>query len=380
VTINDLISDTHRGLGAAPVWAAAAAGVAALLVLAIVVRRVRKTGDLAHRLTLLANLVGLGWSAQGMWDTAVHHYHVPRVLAFVLFFLGEVLIVSRMLMAHRYRDDRPRRARFIRAVWLIAAAMGVIVALGEGLAQAPLRLAVPLGVAYAWWLDLTADDDPTERLETSWRWTPRRLGLSLGLLEPGARDAKTIDRANLVKRLTDLTFAQRWGSARVGTLTRRRIRMGRLLLVADDDMIRESVARVARAAVVMEPETHPTPVPQPNAPVSVPTPEPTPDREPKPAPPENTPRRPQSGSVRVVDGRELVGEDLKRHAIRRMVLSVTQARPNGMTTEELRNSYEPPLGQRTAEGWAADARRAARTAEDLTRSLNGHVPEGVQVP
>jgi hypothetical protein len=394
LTIDELIAHTREGIGDVPVTVAAGVVVALLLVLAIVVRRVRKTGNLAHRLTMLANLVGLGWSAQGMWDTAVHHYQVPRMLAFVLFFLGEVLIVSRMLMAHRYRDDRPRRARFIRAVWVIATAMGVIVALGEGLAQAPLRLAVPLGVAYSWYLDLTADDDPAERLETSWRWTPRAVGLWIGLLEPGARDAKTIDRDYLVKRLTDLTFAQQWGSKRIGILTRRQIRLARLMLVADDAAIRERDARVARAARVMgqgeqdEPaetatastETHPTPLPQPNDPDRVPTPEPTPDREPRPVPaPPPDQRRPATTSVRVVDGVALAGEALRQHAMDRLLASISPLRPTGMSTEELIESYSPPLGVRTAQGWAAEARKRARAAQSPA-ALNGNVPDGIKVP
>jgi hypothetical protein len=394
LTIDELIAHTREGIGDVPVTTAAAVAVVVLLLLAIVVRRIRKTGRIAHRLTLLANLVGLGWSAQGMWDTAVHHYHVPRLLAFVLFFLGEALIVSRMLMAHEYRRDRPRRARFIRAVWVIATAMGVVVALGEGLNQAPLRLLVPLGVAYSWYLDLTAEDDPAEKIETSWRLTPRYIGLWMGLLEPSARDAKTIDRDHLIKRLTDLTFAQRWGSKRIGVLTRRQIRLARLMLVADDDAIRERDARVARAAQVMgqdeqdgpaeaatvSTETHPTPLPQPNEPERVPTPEPTPDREPKPVPPAPSDRRRIAApNVRMVDGVPLAGEALRQHAIDRLLASISPLRPTGMSTEELIESYSPPLGVRTAQGWAAEARKQARAAQ-ARAALNGNAPEGIKVP
>lgn len=327
----------------------------ALLVLALVVRRIRRAGKSARTLTGLATVVGLAWSAQGMWDTAVHTYKVVPSLAAVLFFLFEAMIVSRMLRAEEYRDDRPRRARFVRSVWLIASAMGVIVALGEGAQQAPLRLAVPLGVAYIWWLDLTADDDPEDHGVTSLRWTPRRLALAIGMIEPGARDAVTVDRDRLTDRMTMLAFRHKHSPEWIDALLRREERLARLALAADDAIVREMHARLLRSESVLvspspektapteaepvpqlAPEVHPVIPPQPRPPVRV-----TPVRI--------DPEEPAKGWRRNPDGILLRGRDLRDDVIRRFI--------PGMSNADLASLYTPPLGDRTAEDIGAEARR-----------------------
>jgi hypothetical protein len=338
----------------------------ALIALAVVARRSARPD---RRVTLLGTVIGLGWSAQGMWDSAVHTYRVVPTLAAVLFFLFESFMVGSMLRAERFRTDLARRPRFVHAVWSTAVLMGTIVALAEGITQAPLRFSVPILVAYNWWLDLTADDDPADRLATSWRWTPRRLGLALGLLEPGERDAVTIDRDRLTTRITNLSFALHWGGRWSSTVLRRRIRLARLQLIADDGVVAETHARLARAERVMEPatppppsgpETHPTMPDQAVEPERVPTSEPTPAAEPKPRKPTGR----GTVSARTVDGVTFSGNDLREHAIARLVASITPERPTGMSNAELAASYDPPLGERTAQGWGAEGRKR--------RTTNGH--------
>jgi hypothetical protein len=336
-----------------------------LALVALIVLRVRAMGRPDRRVTALATVVGLGWSAQGMWDSAVHTYDVVPALAAVLFFMFEAFMVGNMLRAARYRADRPRRSRPVRFVWSLAVIMGVVVALAEGIEQAPLRLAVPLLVAWNWHLDLVADDDPAEHVATSWRWTPRRLGLTLGLLEPGARDAVTIDRDRLTARLTALRFRQRYGAPWFGELTVRPRRIARLGLDADDEIVAESDARLARAARLFAtpeqpaPESHPTMPDQPAPPVIVPAPKP----QPKPAPTDDPPpRRPQG--VHEIGGQLVRGPALRADATARLLASVKPNRPRGMSAAELSALYTPPLGQRTAEAIVAEARRNLPT--------NGH--------
>jgi hypothetical protein len=336
-----------------------------LALVALLVLRVRAMGRPDRRVTALATVVGLGWSAQGMWDSAVHTYDVVPALAAVLFFMFEAFMVGNMLRAARYRTDRPRRARPVRFVWSLAVIMGVVVALAEGIEQAPLRLAVPLLVAWNWHLDLVADDDPAEHVATSWRWTPRRLGLALGLLEPGARDAVTIDRDRLTARLTALRFRQRYGAPWFGELVVRPRRIARLGLIADDEIVAESDARLARAARLFAapeqpaPKSHPTMPDQPAPPVTVPAPKP----EPKPAPTDGPPpRRPQG--VHEIGGQLVRGPALRADAATRLMASVKPNRPRGMSAAELAALYTPPLGQRTAEDIAAEVRRNLLT--------NGH--------
>lgn len=345
----------------------------ALLVLAVIARHSERPD---RRVTLIATVIGLAWSAQGMWDSAVHTYEVAPTLAAVLFFLFESFMVGSMLRAERFRTDLKRRPRFVHAVWGTAVLMGTIVALAEGITQAPLRFSVPVLVAYNWWLDLTADDDPDKKLATSWKWTPRRIGLAAGLLEPGERDAVTIDRDRLTTRITNLSFALRWGWSWPNTLMRRRVRLARLQLVADDAIVAETHARIAQAERVMEPttapspETHPTMPEQPVEPERVPTPEPTPTAEPLPKP---KPTGRGAVTARMVDGSLIAGDALREHAIRRMIASITPDRPTGMSNAQLAASYTPPLGERTAQGWGAEARKRrstnGHTAPDLLRDL-----------
>ena len=300
-----------------------AAGVTALVLLVTLATLLRKLGrrDLSRTVTTLATILGLAWSAQGMWDTAVHHYRQDVLVASVLFVVFESMMLARMLQAGRYRTDLERRAKHVRAVWLIAAVMALVVALGEGWAQAPARLAIPLLVAYGWWTDLTAGDDPDKKLTTSLRWTPRRLGLAIGMLEATARDAETIDRDSLRDRMTRLAFRSHHAPAWLNDVLRRPVRLSRLKTLAEDADLREVRLRLARMSVDL---------------LTPPEPEP--------------PRRlilPATNRI------QLPGS--KQDRLDLMRASMTADRPNGMTAAEL--AAELGVSLRTAETIAAEARR-----------------------
>lgn len=326
-------------------WRWQTAGAVVLLALISIAFALRSAvkNDLAGLVTGLATLLGLAWSAQGMWDTAVHHYRQDVVVASVLFVVFESMMLARMLKARHYRTDRPRRTRHIRAVWLIACVMAAVVALGEGWAQAPGRLAIPLLVAYGWHTDLTAADDPNARLETSWRWTPRRLGLALGMLERRAHDVETVDRDNLRNRMTRLAFrihhAPRW----LNDALRRPTRLARLKTLADDNDLSAVRTRLARMSV----DLMVAPEPKRETPLIIP-----------PVRRIELPgdRRVQGEHVSP-DGVTLRREGLRTDAILRMRASMTADRPKGMTAAELAALYSPPFSQRTAEAFASDARK-----------------------
>jgi hypothetical protein len=283
-----------------------------------------------------------------------------------------------MLRAYEYRADRRRRAKFVRAVWVIAVVMAVVVALGEGWGQAPARLAVPLLVAYGWYTDLTAEDDPAERAETSLRWTPREIGLRIGLLkvtDADVLDATAAERRQLTLRMARLAFALHFGAPWVSAVLRRPIRLARMRLLADAEQIREVDDRLALARGE---EVHPVMPPQPAEPERVPTPEPTPEVEPpaRPASPPADPRPSRGGvTIRKVKGAFLVGDALKEDFIAKLLATVTPERKRGATTGEIRHQYNPPIGRRTADGWAAEARRRLET-----RQANGRAPHLTSVP
>jgi len=363
-----------RIVAAGPVWyLAVPAAAAVLVVLAVLLRRWARTRTAARMVTTLATVLGLGWSAQGMWDAAVHSYDVPAQIASILFIVFEAMLISQMLKAHQYRADLPRRARFVRAVWLIAAVMALVVAFGEGLAQAPLRLAVPLLVAYSWWLDLTADDDPDAKPATSWRWTPRELGLRAGLLritDADQRDPTGAERKYLADRIAKLAFAIEHGEPWVTTVMRRHIRLARLKLDADPELLAGVRNRLVLSSRSLdqqpEPEpapaekTHPTMPPQPVEPVHVPAPEPTPAVEPE----RIKDRLTVQGVHMSPDGALLRGAVLERDAVGRMTRLLKIAA--GTTNADLAALYDPPLKERKAQEFGAKARAA------LTLPTNGY--------
>lgn len=367
MTAADFITVTG---GTLPAWAPAAALAAGVVVLLTGAYALRRWGrrDAATKVTTLATVLGLGWSAQGMWDTAVHHYDQGIEVASVLFIVFEAMLVSKMLRAHEYRADRRRRSRFVRAVWVIAAVMALVVALGEGWEQAPARLAVPLLVAYGWYTDLTADDDPAERVDTSLRWTPREVGLRFGILkvtDADVLDATAAERRQLTMRMARLAFAERFGTPWISAVLRRPVRLARLRLLADQEQIAEVRDRLALAAGE---EVHPVPPPQPVKPERVPAPHPTPPAEP------NKPRPAGGVTIREVDGAYLSGTMKDGGPLADDYAERLRGMP-GATTEKVRHTYTPPIGLRVAQAWTSMAnKRAAAEQED------GHAPHLSVVP
>lgn len=338
---------------------AGVAAVAALLLAAWLFRR-KARSKLSRRVTAAATLLGLGWSAQGMWDTAVHHYRQDVWVASVLFVVFEAMLAARMLKAHQYRTDFARRARHVASVWVIACVMALVVALGEGPEQAPARLAIPLLVAYGWYVDLTADDKPDEKPRTSFRWTPRRLGLLIGMLEPEKRDAQTIDRDRLRTRMTRLAFRKKHGAIWVSDALRRASRLQRLQSIADEADISNVRARLARSQVDLWTEALRVQIEQPKT-IEVPS--------------FTIRRRTEVGKqgVHTRGDKVLRGAELRADVIDRMLASVGDRTPNGMTTAALAELYDPPLRSRTAETLAAEARRMIRDR------VNGHTHSAREV-
>lgn len=324
-----------------------------LLVLARLLRRVGQ-GDRAKKATAAATALGLGWSAQGMLDTGLNTYEQPVAVAAVLFTVFELWLIGRMFRAHQYRADRARRAKFVTAVWVGGCVMALVVAFGEGWAQAPGRLAIPLLVVYGWYNDLTADDDPAVHVRTSLRWTPRRALLAIGALERSKRDAHEVDRDYLRDRLTQLQFRFKYGSPTANSLFRRKVRLAKLKTLADDDDLAVVRARLARMDVDLLPgAADPDPAPPPAAPTYQLPPPLFP-----PAPRRSRPAEDrQVQGVHVRDGRPLRGVELHDDGVALVLASVAPERPRGMSNAELMAAYDPPLKERTAQTIGAAARK-----------------------
>lgn len=374
----DLSDQFRDAIALVPFWVWSLAIVALLAGLTFLANRLRRWGqkNTASKVTTMATALGLMWSAQGMYDVATdpEHYNMPGTLAAVAFAVFEGWVIGRMLRAAQHRHDPARRARFVRQVWLGGCVMATVVALGEGWAQAPARLAIPLLVVYGWCGDLMADDDPAAREETEWVWTWRKLGQSLGLLKrknSDVRPANEADRQDLLKRLIRLGYRDQIGAKWFGVATRRRHRLAALMAQADPDLrvqarIQVTVAVAAFNDGMRQIEATPEPPP---APDPVPAPRPHPQPFPISA---TTPEPGRATRIRVVSGGEdmpagEVVQNYRLDALRLHRRSQTPDRPAGMTADELAACYDPRPSKRTAETLAAEARKDSA-------GLNGHIP------
>ncbi|MEQ7127421.1 hypothetical protein ABN034_23125 [Actinopolymorpha sp. B11F2] len=208
----------------------------------------------------VASVAVLALSAEGMWVVARERLGLPVVLAAAVFFVAEALMVSAALQARRHYErttERGTDGRLIRpghpgphgrAVWVIAAVAGGIVALNSKSAvEVPLRLALPLAAAYMWQLALTADG--TTRPAGAWRWTPRRLLVRLGAIDPTEQDLTTADRE---RRTATMTVAARRIHSGAWPAGWHLIRLQRLAANADPAMVAEVARRVRQAHRIRE--------------------------------------------------------------------------------------------------------------------------------
>lgn len=205
-------------------------------------------GEAHTRMGVLAVALATGIAGEGMWEVARYELELPPYLAVALFAFLEVVMLSQGAMA-RYKlraGQEPAARRHMGFVWAAAVASGLIAAsAGNSLTEVLLRLIAPPVAAGIVWMELTADqavDRP--RQQTSWIWTPRRIGIHLGLIRPGAEDLVQVDRDRRIDAITVTAHRLHHGSKRLARMRRARLR--RLALQADDAMVAEAQRRVAR--------------------------------------------------------------------------------------------------------------------------------------
>jgi hypothetical protein len=220
-----------------------------VLLLIWVARRVRK---IVHSerpdepLSNLAMLIGLGWSSEVIWEITRTRLHFPLALTLLVFFVFEVALLLSMMRAKRHVKDFGWTGRFGTTAWTIAVLMSTVAAAAShSLAEAVLRAAIPLVVTRLWWDGVIGGAAKRPESVSSWRWTPRRLLLAIGAIEPGERDVETVHRERLTQQMTKLEFRRRHGSKRF--TERRAARLARLSLTADDAVINDVRSRVDRA-------------------------------------------------------------------------------------------------------------------------------------
>lgn len=213
----------------------------------------------------------LAWEAQGLHHLAVITGAVG-IAAWVLALVTSAVLITLAAFA----DDHHRKHGSLgwpgRLVWMVAVPMGLVVALtATTAAEFALRIILPLLVALVWWVPyaptLTGPTDPDgaapRRRVGSWRFTPRRIGVALGLIDPTDADLSVVHEERQIRRLTVAAHKLHHGVPWLRSLRAARLR--RLGLVATAPMVDEVARRVALVHRIAE-LTAPTRAPQPDTP------------------------------------------------------------------------------------------------------------------
>ncbi len=231
-------------------WVLLSFGILAGLLTIWVARRARKLARSERPdepLSNLGMLIGLGWSSEAVWIlTGKGGADLPTPVRIVLFAVFEVILLVFMIRAKRNVRLIGHPGRSGRNAWIVAAGMSLVaVTTAHNIGEAFLRLLVPLLLTNMWWDGLVGESRQRLSGASSWRWTPRRLLLWLGAIEPGERDIETVHRERLTQQMTQLEFRRRHGSDKQKDRAARRL--SRLSLTADDAVIEAVRARVDRA-------------------------------------------------------------------------------------------------------------------------------------
>ena len=246
-TMKDLFGLVTSASGTQQAWAAGL--LAMLLLVLVVVARKLKLYKLATLGTVVVVGIVLGTTIDGAVKFA---HHVLHVSGFEAVFPAVVFESVAIAVAGKARDHAQRYHQG-PGVWggrlyLVGMLAGLIVATGATSPGAvAFRFAMPIIGVWLVILELTDDSADKPEASTTWRWTPRRLAILLGAIEPGDHDLGTVHRALVVKRMASL----RHRIDRGGPLTEwRRSRLCAMALRVDDTIIAEVRANVTRAVMV----------------------------------------------------------------------------------------------------------------------------------
>lgn len=238
------VTDWLTGYGQPLLFGAGATGVALAMLL---LWRFLTRGEVHTKLGVAAVALATLFAMEGMYEVAHGPLglNIPGSLIFCATF-ELVMLHQGSLAAHKlaaYADaDVSRHMRF---VWAVSVISGVIASTASNsVTEVVLRLATPPLAAAIWYMSLYADKPIPERQPSSWIWTPRRIGIHLGLIQPGEQDLVAVDRDRRIHRLTVTSHRLHHGAGWLAGWRRSKLR--RLAIQADDDMVREAQRRIAR--------------------------------------------------------------------------------------------------------------------------------------
>ena len=218
--------------------------VGALVVVLVTAARHDRLADVA---TWVSVAIATAFSAEGMWEVATEALELDTWLALGLFAVAEAAMTSEAIRARRRYKATGNPGSHGVAVWCIAIAAGFVAALNAAnIVEALVRLFIPTLAAALWWLEMTADRGTRKDSDAvTWRITPRRILVRFGVIEPGDRDVTQVHRDYQLAVLTSATDRLHEGAKSLRPLRRRRVR--RLVLAADDNTVKEVIARLNRA-------------------------------------------------------------------------------------------------------------------------------------
>jgi len=222
-----------------------AAGAVLIALVAVAVLLAARRASLASVLRGIAIPLVLIWEAQGVYGVALR-LHVPRELAYPVAGVMSAVVLALASYAHKHFGRHGTLGPNGRRMWYVAVFMGGVVAANAGsLTGAGLRVLLPV-LSLVLFQAPYLPDEPAGKQEKhgSWRLTPRRLGVSLGLLDPADTDLSTVHAERTIRLLTRHAAGHHRGPNRLRGY--HGWRFERLALVADDDMIAEAARRVLR--------------------------------------------------------------------------------------------------------------------------------------
>jgi len=197
-------------MSAAPALPAASAPQAP----AAVKRRGRKR-LIQNLLTLLVYVLATVASADGMWSffRDVLLITFPPLLVSVFSIFEASVFVSALRARQARLDDVESKGGIdALAVWILAALSGVFSASHETvLAAQAVRLVLPLLAAYMFERAMSAEqgdvrqDSGKRRKRITFRFSPERILVALGIADPSDRDAAAVNRDRTIARLATLS-------------------------------------------------------------------------------------------------------------------------------------------------------------------------------
>ncbi|NUR59429.1 MAG: hypothetical protein HOV87_12285 [Catenulispora sp.] len=199
----------------------------------------------------------LAWEAQGLHQLATAT-GAKGVVAWIFACVTSGILLTLAAFADEHYAKHGTLGWPGRLVWVVALPMGIAVAFtGHSTAEALLRIILPLLAALVWWIKyapiITLDDatgEGTAKRKGSWRWTPRRIGVELGLVDPTDADLSVV-HAERQKRVIVTAGLGTWhGSRLLRWWHVRRLRSSSKK--ATPEVIAAAVAQVTLTASVKE--------------------------------------------------------------------------------------------------------------------------------